>query len=168
MSIVADSMRGDPLTSFTRSNFFTKQNQGQSAMGKTHGVNFLGDKANNNIKPSASLKFKRSTSKFSIDDDGRIDEASLGSMASTKDRLRGHQAGLKKMSPNDITKILQEQVYIRKSPEYKESITTYKHIKLDVEDRYSDEGELDTPMPLEVDSVRNLDKWQLENKKKKS
>lgn len=126
--------------------------------------------SNNHLKKSELLPTNAVGSQLSLDEDAKFEETSVKSIATSKDRARVpmFQAFNRRMSPAEITKTLAEQAAIRKSKDYKNGLTTIKEVKLNVEDRYSDEGELDTPTVFEVDAVKSLDKWQLENKKKKS
>lgn len=85
-------------------------------------------------------------------------------LTAAKDRFK--QLMLQQKSPmREIENMLKEQALLRKTLEQQGNSST-RRLKLNIDDRYSDEDEPNTSGYHDNDSVRMLDKWQLENKKR--
>ena len=74
--------------------------------------------------------------------------------------LKQQQSNAPDFPPKQI-----ENMLANKASEQLEIAANHR-FKLNIEDRYSDEGDFNSPRQIDNDAVRTLDKWQLENKKR--
>ena len=102
-------------------------------------------------------------------EDEKRDETMSDALTLTKNKFRSIiqlKTPKTQYSMREMENLLKEQAAQRKALEQQNNVTS-QPLKMNIEDRYSDEGELDESRHQENNAVRLLDKWQLDNKKKK-